>query len=173
MPMIASNSPEHGHAPKQTSTARLSIWWILGALALGILTGAVGTVLHLNSWWTGSFGIPWGVGLALVIAGLAQWWIGLRTAHILAPGITGIAQYATVAAMVTMANGDHFSVPINAQMWDFLPHLVIAAVLWHVGIVVVTIVTVLRLSLVLRRTRAQLRAEYTPWNPSQAAEQNG
>lgn len=160
MQTIVSNSPEPGHAPKQTNTGRLSFWWILGALALGIVTGAIGTVLHLNSWWTGSFGIPWGVVLALIIIGLAQWWIGLRTAHLMAPGLTGIGQYVTLAVMMTMSRGDMFGIPLNAQTWEFVPHLVIASIAWYAGIIVVTIATTLRLAKVLRRAKHQPTAHY-------------
>ena len=161
MQMTESNLPALGHAPKPSKpAARLKIGWILLAIVLGVITGAVGTVLHLNSYWTGSFGIPWGVALSLLVAGLAQWWIGLRTANIMAPGITGIAQYVTLALMVMVSRGDHFSVPVNAQTWEFVPHLVIATVIWHVGILVVTIVMVFLVNRTLRRTKAQLQAAH-------------
>lgn len=154
--MTVLNSPELGHAPKRSKRSnRLGVGWFLSALIVGVITGAVGTVMHLNSFWTGSFGLPWGVGLALLIAGLAQWWIGLASANMLAPGITGIAQYATLAAMVGFSRGDHFSVPLNAQTWEFVPHLVIATLVWHAGLVVLTMIMVILVNRLLRRTRDQ------------------
>jgi len=157
MPMTESNSPALGHAPKPNKPeTRLSIWSILLAIVVGIITGVVGTVMHLNSFWTGSFGIPWGVALALLIAGLAQWWIGLRTAHMLAPGITGLAQYVTLAVMALFSRGDTFTVPVTAQTWEFVPHLVLATLAWHLGILVLTIWMVRRVNRIVKRTRAQL-----------------
>lgn len=173
MQMNESNSHALGHAPKPSKpAARLTIGWILLAILVGVITGAVGTVLHLNSYWTGSFGIPWGVALSLLVAGLAQWWIGLRTANIVAPGVTGIAQYVTLALMIMLSRGDHFSVPINAQTWEFVPHLVIATLIWHVGILVVTIVMVLLVNRTLRRTRDQLQAAHSPPEPALTAWDN-
>src|SRR5690625_7657385 len=103
MQMNESNSPVLGHAPKPSKT-RLSPWWVLVALALGCITGAIGTVLHLNSYWTGSFGVPWGVAVALLVAGLTQWWLGIRTASMWAAGLTGIAQYITLAVLVEIGS---------------------------------------------------------------------
>lgn len=151
-----SNSPDRGHAPKPSRpSGRLGIGWILGTVAVGVVTGVIGTVMHLNSLWTGSFGIPWGVALALLVAGLGQWWTGLMTANMLAPGLTGITQYATLAAMTGLLPGDHFSVPMNAQTWEFVPHLVIATLMWHAGIIVLTMLTVILVSRQVRRTREQ------------------
>jgi len=152
-----SNSPVQGHGPKPSKPSnRLGFGWILGAVAVGIVTGTIGTVMHLNSFWTGSFGIPWGVALALLVAGLGQWWTGLMTANMLAPGITGIAQYATLAAMTGLLQGDHFSVPLNAGTWEFVPHLVIATLVWHIGIILVTMVMVILTNRKVRHTRDQL-----------------
>lgn len=151
-----SNSPDRGHAPKPSRpSGRLGIGWILGTVAVGVVTGVIGTVMHLNSLWTGSFGIPWGVALALLVAGLGQWWTGLMTANMLAPGLTGITQYATLAAMTGLLPGDHFSVPMNAQTWEFVPHLVIATLVWHAGIVVLTMIMVILISRQVRRIREQ------------------
>jgi len=151
-----SNSPDRGHAPKPSRpSGRLGIGWILGTVAVGVVTGVIGTVMHLNSLWTGCFGIPWGVALALLVAGLGQWWTGLMTANMLAPGLTGITQYATLAAMTGLLPGDHFSVPMNAQTWEFVPHLVIATLVWHAGIIVLTMITVILVSRQVRRTREQ------------------
>lgn len=156
MQINVSNSPELGHAPTPSKpTNRLKIGWILGAIAVGVVTGAVGTVMHLNSFWTGSFGIPWGVALALVIAGLGQWWVGLMSANMVAPGVTGIAQYVTLAAMTGLLPGDNFSVPLNAQTWEFVPHLVIATLVWHIGLVVLTMVIVIMTNRQLRSARDQ------------------
>lgn len=159
-----SNLPVHGHAPKPSKPARgLGFGWILGAVAVGIVTGAIGTVMHLNSFWTGSFGIPWGVALALLVAGLGQWWTGLMTANMLAPGITGIAQYATLAAMTGLLQGDLFTVPLNGQTWEFVPHLVIATMVWHIGIIAVTMTTVILTNRKVRHTRHRL-AEAAPYS---------
>lgn len=161
------NSPEHGHAPKPSKAAgRLGIGWILGAVAVGVVTGAVGTVMHLNSWWTGSFGLPWGVVLALAVAGLGQWWVGLMTANMIAPGITGISQYATLAAMTTLLPGDIITVPINAETWEFVPHLVIASLIWHAGIIVLTMVMVIVINRQVRATRQQPTVEH-PYSDGQ------
>ena len=171
--MTESNSPALGHAPKPSkSTRRLPIGWVLVALLTGVITGFVGTVMHLNSYWTGSFGIPWGVALALLIAGLGQWWLGLRTANILAVGLTGIGQYATLAVMTLFSRGDLFTVPLNAQTWEFVPHLVIATVVWHVGLLVLTIVLMLRINRTLQRARAQLAAEPSTAQPAVSTWQN-
>lgn len=156
----ASNSPVPGRAPKQTSLPRF-IGWLIVAVALGILTGVVGTVFHLNSWWSGSFGIPWGVALALLLAGVAQWWIALRTTSIVATGVTGIAQYLSLAVMSMATRGDTFTIPWNDQTWQFVPHLVIATIAWHAGIIVVTMLNLVRLTVVLRRAR-RTRAMATP-----------
>lgn len=173
MQINESNSPELGHAPKHNKpSARLTIWGILLALVIGVITGTVGTVLHLNSFWTGSFGIPWGVAVALVVAGLAQWWIGLRTANIIAPGLTGIAQYATLAVFSTMTRGDIFTVPITAETWQFVPHLVIANLAWHIGLIVLTMIIVVLLNRTLRRTRDQLTASDTQSHPAVHVGQN-
>lgn len=159
MQTIVSNSLELEHAPKPNKqTTRLGLGWILGAIAVGAITAVIGTVMHLNSWWTGSFGLPWGVALALLIAGLGQYWTGLMSANMLAPGITGIAQYLTLAAMTGLLQGDQFSVPLNAQTWEFVPHLVIATLIWHGGIIVLTICMVVLTSRKLRRTANQLAA---------------
>lgn len=156
MQMTVSNSPELGHAPKPSKTSgRLGIGWILGTVVVGVVTGAIGTVMHLNSFWAGSFGIPWGVALALLVAGLGQWWTGLMAANMLASGLTGITQYATLAAMTGLLPGDHFSVPMNSQTWDFVPHLVIATLVWHAGIIVLTMIMVILISRQVRRIREQ------------------
>lgn len=167
MPMTESNSPALGPAPKPNKTsARLSIGWVLTALVVGVITGAVGTVMHLNSFWTGSFGIPWGVAVALLIAGLAQWWIGLHTANILASGLTGIAQYATLAVLSIFSRGEVFTVPISVQTWEFVPHLVMATLAWHIGLLVLTIVMVVRVNRLLQRTRAKLAAAHPVSQPA-------
>jgi len=139
----ALKSHELEPAPKPSNRVnRLSfVWWLL-ALVVGVVTGAVGTVMHLNSYWTGSFGLPWGVLLALGIAALGQWWTALASATMLAPGITGITQYTTLAVMSGLVPGEQFGVPISAQTWALVPHLVIATVLWHLGVIVLTLVTV-------------------------------
>lgn len=160
-----SNSPEHGHAPKR-SKRTTTVGWSLAGILLGILTGAVGTVLHLSSFWTGSFGLPWGVVLALVIAWLAQWWVGLRSVSIVATGLTGIAQYLTLAAMVGLNAGNHFSVPLNDQTWQFVPHLVIATLAWNIGIVAVTLWSMLQLARTIRRTKAKLAAGQSHLTPA-------
>ena len=165
MLMTESNLLAPEPAPKP-SNRKASLGWSLAGIILGILTGAIGTVLHLNSFWTGSFGLPWGVVLALVIAWLAQWWIGLRSTSIVATGLTGIAQYVTLALMVALNQGNHFSVPLNAQTWEFVPHLVIATLAWNVGIVVVTLVTLILLARTIRRTRAQLAARQSYLTPA-------
>lgn len=163
MPTTESNSPALGHAPKpNNSRRRLSVAWILVAVVLGVLTGFLGTVLHLHSYWTGSFGIPWGVAVSLLIIGLAQRWIGLRTAHILAPGLTGIAQYATLAVLATFSRGDIFTVPLNAQTWEFVPHLVIATLIWHIGILVTTIVMIIATNRSIHRARAASTDQLAP-----------
>ncbi|WP_022871139.1 hypothetical protein [Yaniella halotolerans] len=170
-----SNSPELGHAPKPSKTSgRLGIGWILGTVAVGIVTGAIGTVMHLNSFWTGSFGIPWGVALAILVAGLGQWWTGLMTANMLAPGLTGISQYATLAALTGLLPGDHFSVALNAQTWQFVPHLVIATLVWHAGIVILTMISVLLVSRQVRRIREQAteRDDYSGLHSSATAWDN-
>lgn len=158
MQMNESNSPVLGHAPKPSKT-RLSPWWVLVALALGCITGAIGTVLHLNSYWTGSFGVPWGVAVALLVAGLTQWWLGIRTASMWAAGLTGIAQYITLAVLVGLNSTDHFSVPLTAETWEFVPHLVIATLLWHIGLVIVTMGVVILVNRKLRRIQHQLAIE--------------
>ena len=157
MQINVSNSPELGSVPKPSKRSnRVSIGWILLALGVGVVTGGMGTIMHLNSFWTGSFGLPWGVALALLIAALGQWWVGLGSANMLAPGITGIAQYATLAVMVGLSRGDHFSVPLNAQTWEFVPHLVIASLLWHAGLVVLTMLMVILVNRQLRRAQHEL-----------------
>ena len=156
-----SNSPELGHAPKPSKTSTsLGVGWILGTVGVGIVTGAIGTVMHLNSWWTGSFGLPWGVALAMLVAGLGQWWTGLMTANMLAPGLTGISQYATLAAMTGLLPGNHFSVAMNAQTWQFVPHLVIATLVWHAGVVILTMISVLLVSRQVRHLREQATDRY-------------
>lgn len=171
--MTESNSPALGHAPKPSShTKRLPVGWALVALVVGVITGFIGTVLHLNSYWTGSFGIPWGVAVALLIAGMAQWWIGLRTANILGSGLTGIGQYATLAVLAVFSRGDMFTVPLNAQTWEFVPHLVIATVAWHIGLLALTVVMVTMVNRTLRRTRAQLAATPPVTEPAVGTGQN-
>lgn len=159
MPMNVSKSPEPVPVQQPTNTAtpsrRPAVGWILAAIVLGIVTGAVGTVTHLNSYWTGTFGLPWGVLLALVIAGMAQWWIGLMSVNIWATGLTGIAQYLTLAAMIGFSRGDNFTVPLTAETWEFVPHLVIATLVWHLGLIVLTILMVLRVNRLVRRTRQE------------------
>lgn len=152
----ALNSPElEPAAPKPSNRInRLSAGWWLLAVVIGVATGAVGTVMHLNSYWTGSFGIPWGVILALAIAGLGQWWTALASASMLAPGITGIAQYTTLAVMSGLVPGEHFGVPISTQTWALVPHLVIATLLWHIGVIVLTLVTVTWMKRQLPRMQA-------------------
>src|SRR5699024_12675637 len=115
MPMTVSNSLELEHAQKPSkSSGRLGVGWILGTVAVGVATGAIGTVMHLNSLWTGSFGIPWGMALALLVAGLGQWWTGLMTANTMAPGLTGITQYATLAEMPGLRPSVHFRLALNS-----------------------------------------------------------
>ncbi|OAV59448.1 hypothetical protein A6F49_16530 [Enteractinococcus helveticum] len=157
--------PAPEHAPNRSNHAT-TIGWSLAGILLGILTGAIGTVLHLNSYWTGSFGLPWGVVLALVIAWLAQWWIGLRSVSIVATGLTGIAQYVTLAAMVALNQGNHFSVPLNDQTWEFVPHLVIATLAWNIGIVAVTLLSLIQLARTMRRTKAELAANQSYLTPA-------
>ena len=157
MQINVSNSPELGSAPKPSNRSnRLGIGWILLAVGVGIVTGGLGTIMHLGSFWTGSFGLPWGVAFALLIAALGQWWVGLGSANLLAPGIAGMAQYATLAVMVGLSRGDDFSVPLNAQTWEFVPHLVIASLLWHAGLVVLTMVMVVLVNRQLRRARDEI-----------------
>ncbi|WP_150119503.1 hypothetical protein [Enteractinococcus helveticum] len=163
--MTESNLPAPEHAPNRSNHAT-TIGWSLAGILLGILTGAIGTVLHLNSYWTGSFGLPWGVVLALVIAWLAQWWIGLRSVSIVATGLTGIAQYVTLAAMVALNQGNHFSVPLNDQTWEFVPHLVIATLAWNIGIVAVTLLSLIQLARTMRRTKAELAANQSYLTPA-------
>lgn len=152
MPMNESNSPELAHAQKPNKpVGRNTIGWLIIAVVLGVITGALGTVLHLNSYWTGTFGIPWGVVLSLALAGAAQWWIGLRSGTILATGLTGISQYIGLALLVVFNTQDHFTVPLNAQTWEFIPHLVIASLVWQIGIVVLTLVTVVLVNRTIRR----------------------
>lgn len=165
MLMTESNLPAPEHAPNRSNHAT-TIGWSLAGILLGILTGAIGTVLHLNSYWTGSFGLPWGVVLALVIAWLAQWWIGLRSVSIVATGLTGIAQYVTLAAMVALNQGNHFSVPLNDQTWEFVPHLVIATLAWNIGIVAVTLLSLIQLARTMRRTKAELAANQSYLTPA-------
>lgn len=165
MLMTESNLPAPEHAPNRSNHAT-TIGWSLAGILLGILTGAIGTVLHLNSYWTGSFGLPWGVVLALVIAWLAQWWIGLRSVSIVATGLTGIAQYVTLAAMVALNQGNHFSVPLNDQTWEFVPHLLIATLAWNIGIVAVTLLSLIQLARTMRRTKAELAANQSYLTPA-------
>jgi|SRR5699024_4977529 len=151
----ALKSHELEPAPKPSNgVKRLGVSWWLLALVVGVITGAVGTVMHLNSYWTGSFGLPWGVILALLIAALGQWWTALASATMLAPGITGIAQYTTLAIMSGLVPGEQFGVPISTQTWALVPHLVIATVLWHLGVIVLTLVTVTSMKHQLRRMQA-------------------
>src|SRR5699024_3763604 len=156
MPMTVSNSLELEHAQKPSkSSGRLGVGWILGTVAVGVVTGAIGTVMHLNSLWTGSFGIPWGMALALLVAGLGPCCTGSWTANMLAPGLTGLTQYATLAAMTGLLQGEHFSVSMNTQTWECVPHLVIATLMWHAGIIVLTMISVLLLSRQVRHLREQ------------------
>lgn len=165
MLMTESNLPAHAPAQKP-SNRTTTIGWSLAGILLGILTGAIGTLLHLNSYWTGNFGLPWGVVLALVIAWLAQWWIGLRSVSIVATGLTGIAQYVTLALMVALNQGNHFSVPLNDQTWEFVPHLVIATLAWNIGIVAVTLLNLVQLTRTIRRTKAQIAANQSHLTPT-------
>ncbi|GAA4474572.1 hypothetical protein GCM10023190_08700 [Enteractinococcus fodinae] len=173
MTELNSPAPAPEHAPKPSkSTRRLPIGWVLVALVTGVITGLVGTVMHLNSYWTGSFGIPWGVAVALLIAGLGQWWLGLRTANVLAVGLTGIGQYVTLAVLTLFSRGDLFTVPLNAQTWEFVPHLVIATVVWHVGLLALTIVLMFRINRTLQRTKAQLATAPSTAQPAVGTWQN-
>ena len=171
--MTELNSPALEHAPKPSKpTRRLPIGWVLVALLTGVLTGFVGTVMHLNSYWTGSFGIPWGVVLALLIAGLGQWWLGLRTANVLAVGLTGIGQYVTLAVLTLFSRGDLLTVPLNAETWEFVPHLVIATVAWHVGLLALTIVMMIVVNRTLQRAKAQLATAPSTAQPTVSTWQN-
>ena len=165
MLMTESNLPAPEHAPNHSNRAT-TIGWGLAGILLGMLTGAIGTVVHLNSYWTGSFGLPWGVVLALVIVWLAQRWISLRSVSIVATGLTGIAQYVTLAVMVALNQGNHFSVPLNDQTWEFVPHLVLATLAWNIGIVAVTLLSLIQLTRTIRRTKAELAANQAYLTPA-------
>src|SRR5690625_2418885 len=112
----ALKSHELEPAPKPSNRVnRLSVVWWLLALVAGVVTGAVGTVMHLNSDWTGRFGRPWGVLLAWGIAALCQRRPAWAGATMLAPGITGTSQYTTPPLMCGLVAGDQFGVPSSAQ----------------------------------------------------------
>src|SRR5699024_12720547 len=96
----------------------------------------------LYAYWTGRFGMSSGFLLALGIPALGPWWTALASATMLAPGTTGITEYTTLAVMSVLVPGVQFGVPISAQTWALVPHLVIATVLWHLGVIVLTLVTV-------------------------------
>jgi beta-lactamase regulating signal transducer with metallopeptidase domain len=74
---------------------------------------------------------------------------------VLAVGLTGIGQYVTLAVMTLFSRGDLFTVAPSAQTWEFVPHLVIASVVWYVGLLVLTIVLMVLVNRTLQRAKAQ------------------
>src|SRR5699024_11274337 len=95
---LKAHEREPAHKPSNRVNRLSFVWWLV-ALVVGVVTGAVGTVMYLNSYWTGSFRLPWGVLLALGIAALGRWWSALARATMFDAGNTGITHFYNFGIM--------------------------------------------------------------------------
>ncbi|MCG7421798.1 hypothetical protein KW076_06310 [Micrococcus porci] len=118
---------------------------VLPGLALGVGTGALGTATHLSLLPVGSWLLPWGLVLALVLVGSTQrWWMRRAAA---AGGRPVRAGAAVVLAAFTMASAlrwlpatDRLDLPWTAGVAQAMPVAFAASVGWTLGLPVLGVV---------------------------------
>lgn len=118
---------------------------LVGAVALGVGVGLLGTVLHLQLWApTGTWTLPWGAALALVLVGSTQLWWSRRVAWPVAGGLLGAVAFTAAWALQLLPGHDDLGLPWHARVLEVLPGAMLASGLWllDLPLVVVSVLVV-------------------------------
>lgn len=108
---------------------------LAGAVALGVGVGLLGTVLHLQLWApTGTWTLPWGALLALVLAGSTQLWWSRRAASPVAGGLLGAVAFTVAWALQLLPGADDLGLPWHAHLFGVMPGAMLASGLWLLGL---------------------------------------
>ncbi len=95
------------------------------AFSVGVILGVLGTALHGNITMIGTVqdGTPilWGAGLALLIALLAQLWMGLTADSLAESTVMGITIFSVATLAYIWPGADQLMVPYSPQTMDALP----------------------------------------------------
>ena len=128
---------------------------VLPGLALGALVGALGTVTHLNLAPVAGVALPWGLVLALLLAGSTQrWWMRTAAASgahpVPAGGAVVIGAFTAVLALYRLPATDQLGLPWTAPLAQTMPTALLVSVGWVLGL---PVLGVLLLVLGVRRRR--------------------
>lgn len=118
---------------------------VLPGLVLGALVGALGTVTHLNLAPVAGAAVPWGLALALLLAGSTQrWWMRVAAASgahpVPAGGAVAIGAFTVVLALYRLPATDRLGLPWTAPLAQAMPTALLASVGWVVGLPVLGVV---------------------------------
>ena len=134
---------------------------LAGSLALGVGVGLLGTVLHLQLWApAGTWTLPWGAVLALVLAGSTQLWWTRRAGSPVSGGLLGAVAFTAAWALQLLPGHDDLGLPWQAHLLQVLPGAMLASGLWLLGLpLVVVAVQAVATREHRRRPRAAAAAE--------------
>ncbi|GEM_PF-1472270 len=125
------------------------------AFSVGIILGILGTALHGNIIMIGTVedGTPilWGAGLALLIAFMAQLWIGLQVGSLAESTVMGITTFTVVTLAYMWTGPDQLMVPMSAETMDALPGPTLASALWWLGSAGVALLAMILIKWILVR----------------------
>ena len=96
--------------------------------------GALGTVTHLNLAPVAGAAVPWGLALALLLAGSTQrWWMRVAAASgahpVPAGGAVAIGAFTAVLALYRLPATDRLGLPWTAQVAQAMPTALLASAL--------------------------------------------
>ncbi|MDO4239310.1 hypothetical protein [Micrococcus sp.] len=112
---------------------------VLTGLALGAGVGVLGTLTHLNLAPVAGVAVPWGLALALLLAGSTQrWWMRVsaqRGAHpVPAGGAVVIGAFTVAVALHRLPATDQLGLPWTAEVARAVPTALLASVGWLAGL---------------------------------------
>ena len=108
---------------------------LAGSVALGVGAGLLGTVLHLQLWApTGTWTLPWGAVLALVLVGSTQLWWSRRAGSAVAGGLLGAVAFTAAWALQLLPGHDDLGLPWQANLLSVMPGAMLASGLWLLGL---------------------------------------
>ncbi|XNZ01487.1 hypothetical protein ACL90Y_05865 [Micrococcus luteus] len=110
------------------------------AVALGVLVGLLGTVLHLQLWApAGTWTLPWGAVLALVLVGSTQLWWSRRSRSTVAGGLLGAVAFTAAWALQLLPGDDDLGLPWQTNLFSVMPGATAASGLWLLGLPLVVV----------------------------------
>lgn len=135
----ASRRPDDETAGAVATGAR-PLWRdVVPGVLLGLAAGALGTAVHLNLTPVGSALLPWGLVLALVLAGSTQRWWMRHVAQsggrpVPAGGAVVLGAFTAAAALRWLPGTDRLDLPWTAEVAHALPVAFAASVGWVLGL---------------------------------------